>query len=228
MTRVVAKTQPVESQLDFKGDYVLVDCTSHNSDEVMSRGLSPFYLGRDSGVECYDGHRAWNMENAWQYAKVYRCHVDDSKNPTTEYFKWRDRGWSKKTADRYPMGRGAKPLYSLWESDQLGYVEARKRIYLPLYAKLVVKTEAFARLRKMHDTGMNLVLADFDGYNNFKTRPKMTWFDVLHSEKRKMGHAFVIAMLLEGLVKVDGDKVEISDSLLTPPQDDVEFDIATI
>ena len=205
MVRVVAKMKPIESQIDFKGNYTVIDCTSHNPDEVMRTGLSPFFLGRDTGIECYDGLRAWNMENAWQYSKVYAQHTDSSGNPTSEYFKWRDRGWSKKTADRYPMGRGAKPLYSLWKVDRefkhLGYIEARKQIYLPLYASLVVKTEAFARLKAKHEAGVNLVLLDFDGYNNFKTRPKLTWQEVLHNEHRKMGHAFVLAMLLEGALQ---------------------------
>lgn len=228
MIRVVAKTRPVESQLDFKGDYVAIDCTSHNPDEVMSRGLSPFYLGRDSGVVCYDGLKAWNMENAWQYAKVYRCHADSSGNPTAEYFKWRDKGWSKKSADRHPMGRGAKPLYSLWKTDHLGYIEARKQIYIPLYAKLVVRTEAFARLKAMHDSGKNLVLLDFDGYNNFKTRPKMSWCDVLHNDKRKMGHAFVLAMLLEGFLTIENNKVKFHESLIQQPQAEALFDITSI
>lgn len=221
MVRVVSKRKPVEQQLDFKGEYTLVDCTSHNQDSVMSRGLSPFFLGRDTGVECYDGLRAWNMENAWQYAKVYKQHTDASGSPTQEYFKWRDYGWSKLSADRHPMGIGTKPLYSLWRVDgklkHLGYVEAREQIYLPLYATLVVKTEAFKRLKAMHEAGTCLVLADFDGYNNFKTRPKMTWADVLHCDKRKMGHAFVLAMLLERLVSVENGNVVLSDALSSKP-----------
>ena len=75
MVRVAAKMKPIESQIDFKGNYTVIDCTSHNPDEVMRTGLSPFFLGRDTGIECYDGLRAWNMENAWQYSKVYAQHA---------------------------------------------------------------------------------------------------------------------------------------------------------
>jgi hypothetical protein len=35
------------------------------------------------------------------------------------------------------MGRGAKPEYSLWDGERLDYIEARKRIYAPLYARAV-------------------------------------------------------------------------------------------
>lgn len=211
MVRVVSKRRSLESQLDFQGKYVAVDCTSHNQDKVYSKGLSPFYLGP---AECYDGLEAMNMENAWQYAKVYKQHVDSSGNPTAEYFKWRDNGWRKKRADRYPMGKGAIPEYSLWKVDgewkKLGYVEARKQIYVPIYAKLVVKTDAFKRLKKFYDDGKDIALVDFDGYNNFRARPKMMWLDVLNCDKRKMGHAFVIAMLLEGIVKVKDGKAHVA------------------
>ena len=228
MIRVVSKRRSVEQQLDFTNSYTLIDCTSHNADKVFAQGLSPFWLGRDCGVECYDGLKAWNMENAWQYAKVYKQHVDASGKPTQEYFKWRDIGWGKKSADRYPMGRGAKPEWSWWKVDgrfkRLGYIEARKHIYIPLYAKLVVKTEAYARLLQMKNAGMNLVLADFDGYNNFKTRPKMSWYDVLHCERRKMGHGFVLAMMLEGLIKVNGNKIVLDKSLVQQDQPTLDID----
>lgn len=232
MVRVVAKRKAVESQLDFKGEYTLIDCTSHNSDKFFAQGLSPFWLGRDGGCICYDGLKAWNMENAWQYSKVYKQHTDKSGNPTKDYFKWRDKGWNKKTADRYPQGRGAIPEYSWWkvagEYRQLGYIEARKQIYIPLYAKLVSETPAYKCLVQMHNEGRNLVLADFDGYNNFKTRPKMSWFDVLQCERRKMGHAFVLAMMLEGLIKVEEEEgckkvLLLFDQLTNLPSCDIDL-----
>ena len=57
MIRVVGKRGKgsFDSQLDeaAKGlEFVRIDCTSCNQDEVMNRGLSPLYLGP---VECYDG-----------------------------------------------------------------------------------------------------------------------------------------------------------------------------
>jgi hypothetical protein len=73
------------------------------------------------------------MENAWQYAKVYSCHTNpNSGAPTQEYWKWAREGWNNPSPVRFPMGRGAKPEYSLWDSQRLGYIEARKKIYAPL------------------------------------------------------------------------------------------------
>jgi hypothetical protein len=47
------------------------------------------------------------------------------------------------------------------------------------------------------------MLLDFDGYNPFHSRYNFTYNDVVHCPLLKMGHGFVLAMLLEGLIKVD-------------------------
>jgi len=41
------------------------------------------------------------------------------------------------------MGRGVKPLYSLWDGKKLGYIEARIAIYDPLYIEMLL-------LKQMH------------------------------------------------------------------------------
>lgn len=97
---------------------------------------------------------------------------------------------------RYPMGRGARPLYSWWDGKKLGYIEARKRIYVPLYAEAVVRTSGWKRLSALYDTEPLLVLRDFDGYDHAPLG--MSLQNVLRDPTRKMGHAFVLAMLLSG------------------------------
>ena len=142
--------------------------------------------------------------------------ADSSGNPLPEWFAWRDRMWADASnadhmAIRFPAGRenanANKTLYSYWKVDgefkRLGYIDARKHIYLPVYAKAVVKTEAYRRLCAMRDEGKNLLLVDFDGYNRHLPRYNFTYNDVLHCPILKMGHGFVLAMLLEGVIKVD-------------------------
>jgi hypothetical protein len=92
------------------------------------------------------------------------------------------------------MGKGAVPLYSFWNGEHLGYIGARKRIYVPLYASAVVHTRAFASLVKRYDAGEPIVLWDYDGYDFVKLG--RTLDEVLNDSQRKMGHAFVLAMLL--------------------------------
>jgi len=155
-----------------------------------SKELSPFYLGpvlTPAGV-------AKNVENAWQYSKVYSCHVDDSGSVKEEWHKWRQEGFDNPKAIRYPMGKGAVPLYSLWNNEKLAYIEARKKIYAPIYAKLVRETYAMELLREMVKES-DVWLWDFDGYNH--KAKGISYTDVINDPKLKMGHAFVVAMILE-------------------------------
>lgn len=157
-----------------------------------TKELSPFFSGQ---VYLYEGHFAKNVENGWQYSKVYKSHVDLDKNPTDEYWNWANKGWNKDYADRYPMGKGAIPEYCLWKGKKLGYIEARKEVYVPLYGNRVKNKDAFKRLQDLYKKEGSLVLFDYDGYDHDKLNMSMN--DVLNCETRKMGHAFVLKMLLE-------------------------------
>ena len=177
----------------------------------MREGLSPFYLGP---VECYDGLVSQTFERAWQCAKVYPWTLGTDGNPNARYFAWRDEMWAMKgfgdkMSIRFPVGKKnvGKCLYAWWKVggafQKLGYVDGRKHIYLPLYAKAVVKTEAYRRLVELRDSGKNLMLIDFDGYNIHHPRYNFTYNDAISCNLLKMGHGFVLAMLLEGLINVD-------------------------
>src|SRR5262249_38995939 len=113
--------------------YQLINTTS-TAKTPEERGLSPFYVGP---IPLYGGRMPTCLEKAYQYCKVYRAHADENGNPTAAYWRWAEEGWANPRPVRFPMGRGAKPLYSLWDGERLGYVEARKRIYAPLYAGAV-------------------------------------------------------------------------------------------
>ena len=182
---VVGPNDPIPAEA------ILVNTTSRST--TWSRALSPFLLGP---VRLYDDHVAQNVENAWQYSKVYPAHADPAGEPTAAYFSWAERGWNSVRAHRYPMGKGARPLFSYWAGQKLSYVEARKRIYVPLYAAAVQRTAAFRQLRALHSRGIVLCLWDFDAYAHLAL--DRTLDQVLHDPSRKMGHAFVLAMLLEG------------------------------
>jgi len=159
---------------------------------TWSKGLSPFFLGP---IEMYDLRFARVMENAWQYCKVYEEHVDEDGNPTQAYWTWAEAGWKNPKAVRYPMGKNRIPLYSLWDGQQLTYVNARRIIYCPLYSYAVEMTPAWKRLKAIHDQGGEITLWDFDGYDHVARG--MCYNDVLTCTERKMGHAFVLGMMLE-------------------------------
>jgi len=169
----------------------VVDTTSKAQD--WRQDLSPFSLGP---CELYDNHIAQNVENAWQYSKVYKAHTEENGDPTDEYWAWAKKGWADTTPHRYPMGKGAVPECSLWKGQKLGYIDARKQIYAPLFARALTKTEGWQVLVEMYNTSEKLYLRDWDGWS-MKRHGMASLTDVLNNPKRKMGHAFVIKMLLD-------------------------------
>lgn len=170
---------------------VLVINTCSNSKTSWQRDLSPFTLGP---CHLYGSFSSQNMENGWQYTKLYKQHADAHGNPTKDYWVWAKQGFSNPKAVRYPMGRGAKPLHAWWDGHKLSYIEARKMIYGPLYAEAVQKTNGWNDLVNLYQTQNKLIFRDFDGYDH--NHLGLTLLQVLNNPKRKMGHAFVLKMLL--------------------------------
>ena len=177
-----------------------IDTTSRA--EGWSRGLSPFIIGP---VKLYLSYAAVRMENAWQFCKVYPQHVGADGEPTPAYFEWAERGWASRRAVRYPMGRGAMPKYSYFDGEKMSYVEARRRLYVPFYWNAALVTPAFEQLvatcRAASTTrgcqNQDVYLRCFDGYN-YRARG-LTLDDVLNDPYEKMGHGFVLAMMLKSI-----------------------------
>lgn len=167
-----------------------IDTTSGSG---LYRDLSPFVLGP---VKAFAGAEAKNFENFWQFHKVYKCHLDREGEPTLEWYDWHNKGFMDTRAHRYPRGKGAVPEYSFWNGEHLGYVDARKKIYAPIYARFVIQTDAFRRLKEIYESGKIVVLRDYDAYDHIKLG--MSLKGVINNPNRKCGHAFVLAMVLTG------------------------------
>lgn len=165
----------------------IINVTSH-SIELWSKLLSPFYIGP---IKLYRNFISKTLESGWQYSKVYKEHLDSNGDPSTQYWQWAKHGWSNPNAVRYPRGKGRKPSYLYWDGEKLDYVDARLKVYFPIYRDAVKKTNAFTKLQELFKQD-DLHLWDFDGYN-------IALADALTNPNRPMGHAFVLkAMLLYG------------------------------
>ena len=162
--------------------------------------LSPFNIGPVSAWPGAKRREARLMQNGWQFCKGYRKHLDAKGSPTMAHALWTREGFENAVAQRFPVGRGAKPEYSLWKGERLGYQQARLLIYIPMYVEAIIRTPAartaYIRLRVLRrraaEEGKPLVLFDYDGYQ----RKKLSYADVICAD-RKMGHAFVLGMMLE-------------------------------
>ena len=169
------------------------DVTTHGG---AYRPLSPMLLGP---VPLYGGLWSRTMENAWQYAKWYPRHAEGD-----DYWPWARAGWDNPRGVRYPLGKGARPLCSLWAGRPLDYVTARQRIYIPLYAQAVRmhQLDLFSALEaecaRAALGGRDIALQDFDAYDHRALG--YSWADVLNDPERKMGHGFVLAMMIEGVL----------------------------
>lgn len=168
----------------------VIDVTSNSG---MYQELSPFVL---------EAPPAKRFENLWQFSKVYEGFWDGTK-PTQSWYAWRDKGWCDTQAHRYPMGKGAIPLCSWWDWKRLSYIQARKQIYAPEYAKNVVLTESYRRLTQAYldclENNQELILLDYDAPRNFTEG--LTVSKAINDPVHKMGHAFVLIMMLTGLLE---------------------------
>ncbi len=175
----------------------LYDCPNIStvSNSGTYRDLSPFILGPIN----IPGVKSETFENLWQFSKVYKRQVDFDGNPNYIWWCWRSKGFADKHAHRYPMDKGAIPLYSWWHGEHLGYIEARKKIYTSIYARYVKMTDSYTQLTKLYSECGEITLLDYDAYDHLVMG--MSLINVINNPNRKMGHAFVLAMMLEGVLE---------------------------
>jgi len=130
------------------------------------------------------GLRAHNVENFWQFTKVYEEH----EGKFDEWKQWRDTGLNDRYPHRYPMGKGRAAKFSFWGNKKLGYLEARKHIYTPAFKQKLRKY-----CQRQIDTLIDMLsvtdvwLWDFDGYTTDES-----WEIITNNPDKKMGHAFVL------------------------------------
>ena len=235
------------NQCDDLSDRVVINLTSRNPDRSFAKQVSPFFVGPVTGP---DGATSDSLEVFWQVGKVFPHH-DDGGRPTESYFKYRNEMYSKKQGEipktimRHPyreFGYEADDMlyWAFWnvekgEYERLSYLEGRKKVYIPEYAKLVANTDALKWMKSLLDSGKKLALMDFDGFNYYNEEAMKIRYrayvlkckkenrPILMSEKdftdikdmksavnfpyTPVGHAFVIKALLQGDLEVVDGKV---------------------
>ena len=155
------------------------DVTSTATDGLVK--LSPFYPHGGIPVPFSEGFTATCVESIWQGLKVFEsCDVDIQmfKNDTMKNIKRTVRRFGK------PLGH-RKGVYG---TELLGYIEARKQIYIPTYKWVLENKVAniIERLRTASNEGKTIILLDYD-----------TNADV-ENAKKPLSHASLIKAYVEG------------------------------
>jgi hypothetical protein len=155
------------------------DVTSTATDGLVK--LSPFYPHGGIPVPFSEGFTATCVEAIWQGLKVFEsCDVDIQmfKNDTMKNIKRTVRRFGK------PLGH-RKGVYG---TELLGYIEARKQIYIPTYKWVLENKVAniIERLRTASNEGKTIILLDYD-----------TNADV-ENAKKPLSHASLIKAYVEG------------------------------
>lgn len=180
--------------------FMALNVTSRSKD--WGKNLSPFFLGP---VINHMGE-AQNVENAWQFTKVYKDQTRKSAMgkvyPNADWFEWLDRGYADTYAHRYPKGKGNIPEFSYYYGKKLGYVEARKTIYIPMYLQGLRQSDWYIKFIELVSSDRNIAFIDFDVFNHYAAG--LTLEGIKNDSTKKYGHGFVLieeALRIQNLTK---------------------------
>ena len=157
---------------------MIVDVTSHAQDDFVK--FSPFYPHGGIPIPFTDNITAESVEGIWQGLKVFEnvgvdCHM----------FRIKDMKNIKRTTRKYGKMIGhAKGIRS---TELLGYIEARKQIYLPCYKWVLDnKLQKLVAAIRIISKNKPVVLLDYE-----------TNADV-NNPKKPLSHASLIKAYIEG------------------------------
>jgi len=152
------------------GPYVLKDDKGRIVENVWQ--ASKVYLNVPE-ISCpasrYDSRVIWS-HRAENHA--YWDDVTKTCKLNANYVTWRRKLESCPDPVRYPVGYDHRHtcLFSMAEKEDgtidttpLTYIEARKKIYVPVYTKAAMKTSMFVNLKARIDNGESLLIIEVDG-----------------------------------------------------------------
>ena len=188
MIIIESKRKKPETILKKYPDAILADVTSQA--DTRLRELSPFYPHGGIPVPFSEGYIATCVEAIWQGLKVFEsCDVDVQmfKNDTMKNIKRTVRRFGK------PLGH-RKGVHG---TELLGYIEARKQIYIPTY-KWVLENKVTWIIEKLREASKTktIVLLDYD-----------TNADV-ENAKKPLSHASLIKAYVEGIYPYEDSEIK--------------------
>ena len=169
----------------------------------------------------------WNQTEIRKHPS--EIHLNKDGKLTDKNWAWRKKGFECKYPVRYPVGfnhRG-ECLYALEDGkddkndskEKLSYIDARKRIYVPVYTRLVKQQRQYKELVERLNKGENLLIIEIDGPHQEALSYYKEKYGVdddfivgstivatesnlkimLNDSKFPFGHGYVLAMALMGM-----------------------------
>lgn len=186
MIIVESRRKKPETILKGYPDAMLIDVTSKATDEWVK--LSPFYPHGGIPVPFSEGFKASCVEAIWQGLKVFELYDVD----TTLFTNTTMKGL-KRTVRKYgkPLGH-RKGVHG---TELLGYIEARKQIYLPVY-RWVLENKVQDLINKLRilSQSRTIVLLDYETNAN------------VDDPRKPLSHASLIKAYVEGNAMTVTDK----------------------
>ncbi len=178
MIIIESKKKKLETLKEEYPDAMIIDVTSHAVDEFVK--FSPFYPNGGIPVPFTDGVVAVSVEGIWQGLKVF----EDADVDTT-FFSKRDMKNLKRTVRKYGPCLGHRK--GIHGEELLGYIEARKQIYLPCYKWVLEnKLQKLVTAVRIISKNKPVVLLDYN------TNPDV------NNPKKALSHASLIKAYIEG------------------------------
>lgn len=195
MIIVESKRKKPETILRQYPDAILADVTSGAKDGLVK--LSPFYPHGGIPVPFSEGYTATCVEAIWQGLKVF-----ESSDVDTSLFYNDTMKGLKRTVRKYGTPLGHRKGVN--GTELLGYIEARKLIYIPTYKWVLENKVAniIERLRESSKT-KTIILLDYD-----------TNADV-DNPKKPLSHASLIKAYVEGIYPYGDGKHSEQQTVIT-------------
>lgn len=195
MIVIESKRRKRENILKKYPDAVIADVTSQATDGLVK--LSPFYPHGGIPVPFSEGYTAMCVEGIWQGLKVFESadvDVNIFANDTMKNIKRTVRRFGKPLGHRKGVNG----------TELLGYIEARKQIYLPAY-KWVLENKVANIIERLREASKTKTIVLLDYTTNCD----------IDNPKTPLSHAFLIKAYAEGLYPF-GDKRQQTEAPQMP------------
>ena len=186
MIIIESKKKKPENILKKYPDAVLCDVTSKAKDSLIK--LSPFYPHGGIPVPFSEGYMATCVEAIWQGLKDFEnsdIDINMFRNDTMKNIK--------RTVRKYGTPLGHRKGVN--GTELLGYLEARKQIYIPAY-RWVLENKVYGIIEKLRlaSKTRTIVLLDYDPNSD------------VENLKKPLSHASLIKAYVEGLYPYEDAK----------------------